>query len=112
MFSLISGRHVGAPLHEHQHGVSILCSVIFLIFFDSMFWINFLRRDSVNQQYFAKISYDINIDDVTIGLMFPPTDIKKVHFGSCKNVNNFQPRSLFVGGEKGKALGTRLNNFP
>ena len=27
MFSLISSRHVGAPLHGHQHGVSILSSV-------------------------------------------------------------------------------------
>ena len=27
MFSLISGRHVGAQLHGHQHGVSIQSSV-------------------------------------------------------------------------------------
>ena len=27
MILLISGRHVGAHLHGHQHGVSILCSV-------------------------------------------------------------------------------------
>ena len=27
MFSLISGRHVGAPQCGHQHGVSILSSI-------------------------------------------------------------------------------------
>ena len=27
MFSLISGRHVGAHLHGHQHGVSIYCAL-------------------------------------------------------------------------------------
>ena len=27
MFSLVSGRHVGAPQCEHQHGVSILSSI-------------------------------------------------------------------------------------
>ena len=27
MFSLISGRHVGAPPEGHQHGVSILSSI-------------------------------------------------------------------------------------
>ena len=27
MFSLISGRHVGAPQRGHQHGVSILSSI-------------------------------------------------------------------------------------